>query len=52
MSKQETEQLPDNVHDLEEYRRRRMEEGSWPPDEHTLVEYWRSFRKNRRKTSR
>lgn len=37
---------PDNVVDLDEYRRRRTEEGTWPPDEETVREYWKG-RRNR-----
>lgn len=27
--------------DLDEYRKRRTAEGTWPPDEATVKEYWR-----------
>lgn len=41
--------VKDNLLDLDEYRKRRIEEGSWPPDETTVREYWQSI-KNRLKT--
>lgn len=34
----------DNVVDLDEYRKHRIAEGTWPPNELTVVDYWRSRR--------
>ena len=33
------------VIDLDEYRRRRVAEGTWPPDEATVRDYWISRRR-------
>jgi len=30
----------DNIVDLDEYRANRVKEGTWPPDETTVREYW------------
>ena len=31
--------------DLDEYRSRRVKEGTWPPDESTVREYWAARRR-------
>lgn len=52
MSEQVTE-IPKqgDLYDLDEYRRKRIEEGTWPPDEQRIREYWQAI-KDRRKTSK
>jgi hypothetical protein len=37
-------ELPSNIVDLNEYRAKRVAEGTWPPDETTVKEYWASRR--------
>jgi hypothetical protein len=34
--------VPDNIVDMDEYRARRIKEGTWPPDDSTVREYWLS----------
>jgi len=36
-----TGSLPSNVVDLDEYRRMRVAEETWPPDPLTVREYWK-----------
>ncbi len=38
-------ELPDGTIDLDEYRRQRVEEGTWPPNDLTVQEYWRRRRR-------
>ena len=32
--------VPDNIIDMDEYRNRRIKEGTWPPDDTKVREYW------------
>jgi len=41
--------LPEGVADLDEYRRKREREGTWPPTPEELLEYWREMGRRLRK---
>lgn len=36
--------MTDNIFDLDDYRRKRIEAGTWPPNELTVIDYWKSRR--------
>lgn len=42
-------EFPGTVIDLDTYRKRRTDEGTWPPDEATVKEYWQGRRNKGKK---